>query len=342
MNNYTIGIKLGDGSFYPILEEGFTGKKRFILTTIRDNQDSMQIDIFRSQNNDIESADYIGSLMIEEIAPALKGEPEIEVVLGLDEENKLNAVAKNLASEDKQTLSVVLESLNDDDRFGMPDFELGEDIKTTKSMDKDTDTTDESITGDTYPFEEEDRRKKHIKKKRNPFFAFLFVILGLIGIAGLSILVYWVLSIFNVVEFNINKIPLSIFKTEQTIEENNKNNVNSEDKNSDTGPVDKEKDTQDKNQVKNTDQADQKDESGTGQGDEEDGATEDSSEKKTEILDKGFYYLIKRGDTLWDIAGTYYKDPFQWYRIYREPKNNIKDPDLIFADSKLYIPKPED
>ena len=57
---------------------------------------------------------------------------------------------------------------------------------------------------------------------------------------------------------------------------------------------------------------------------------------------EGRVAIVEEGDTLWDIAGTYYKDPFQWYRIYREPRNNIKDPDLIFAGHKLYIPNPQD
>ena len=53
----------------------------------------------------------------------------------------------------------------------------------------------------------------------------------------------------------------------------------------------------------------------------------------------GPIYIVQEGDTLWDIAGTFYRDPFQWYRIYRYSRNNIKDPDLIFAGQRIYIPE---
>jgi hypothetical protein len=318
LSKFTIGIKLGDGSFYPILDQDFTGKKRFVLSTVRDNQESMQIDFYRSQDKDIQTAEYIGSLMIEDIQPSPKGEPEIEVILGLDEKNKLNAVAKNLASEDKQTLSVVLESLEGEPAYGMPDFELGEDIETTQVLDEDKGSDEEGITGDTYPFEDEDRRKKHITKKRNPFFIFLFVLVGLIGVAGLAILAYWLLTTFGVIE----KIPLTIGNRDRTeIPDQTDEDIVESDTNTMTSGEDEV--------------------SGQGTGDQNQG-TEDTqgiSDTGSESLETGFYYDIKWGDTLWDIAANYYRDPFQWYRIYRDPRNNIKNPDLIFADSKLYIPE---
>ena len=36
-----------DGSFYPVLEEGTPGRKRVILTTVKDNQGGAQIDLYR-------------------------------------------------------------------------------------------------------------------------------------------------------------------------------------------------------------------------------------------------------------------------------------------------------
>ncbi len=48
-------------------------------------------------------------------------------------------------------------------------------------------------------------------------------------------------------------------------------------------------------------------------------------------------YTIKPGDTLWDIANTYLKDPFLWPFIWKA-NPDITDPDMIFAGSKLSIP----
>lgn len=32
-------------------------------------------------------------------------------------------------------------------------------------------------------------------------------------------------------------------------------------------------------------------------------------------------HVVKRGDTLWDLAAHYYKDPFQWRKIWNVPSN---------------------
>jgi len=48
-------------------------------------------------------------------------------------------------------------------------------------------------------------------------------------------------------------------------------------------------------------------------------------------------YVIKRGDTLWDISNTLYKDPFLWPFIWKA-NPNITNPDMIYPGSKLAIP----
>jgi hypothetical protein len=48
-------------------------------------------------------------------------------------------------------------------------------------------------------------------------------------------------------------------------------------------------------------------------------------------------YTIKPGDTLWDIANTFLKDPFLWPFIWKS-NPEITDPDMIFAGNKLSIP----
>jgi nucleoid-associated protein YgaU len=51
----------------------------------------------------------------------------------------------------------------------------------------------------------------------------------------------------------------------------------------------------------------------------------------------GVTYRIKRGDTLWDIASTYYRNPWRYPRIAKA--NNIKDPDFILAGARIFIPE---
>jgi len=48
-------------------------------------------------------------------------------------------------------------------------------------------------------------------------------------------------------------------------------------------------------------------------------------------------YNIEKGDTLWDIAGEFYDNNFQWPIIWKY-NTYINDPDLIFPKDELVIP----
>lgn len=46
---------------------------------------------------------------------------------------------------------------------------------------------------------------------------------------------------------------------------------------------------------------------------------------------------VVQGDTMWDLAGRYYKDPFQWPRI-AQANPGVKDPHWIYPGGVLVIP----
>jgi len=48
-------------------------------------------------------------------------------------------------------------------------------------------------------------------------------------------------------------------------------------------------------------------------------------------------YVIRQGDTLWDIANAFYRDPFLWPLIWKS-NPSINDPDLIYPGTALVIP----
>ena len=50
----------------------------------------------------------------------------------------------------------------------------------------------------------------------------------------------------------------------------------------------------------------------------------------------GVTYKIKWGDTLWDLADTYYKNPWRYKKIANY--NNIKNPDYIISGTVITIP----
>lgn len=122
MEKKKIGIKIADGSFYPILDGDTKQKKRMVLTTVKDGQESVQIDLYRGAGETLEEAQYIGSLMVENISPAAKGEAEIELDLGMDDEGQLESIAMDKASGAKQSLSVSLRNLDEEGLYEVPDF----------------------------------------------------------------------------------------------------------------------------------------------------------------------------------------------------------------------------
>lgn len=58
-------------------------------------------------------------------------------------------------------------------------------------------------------------------------------------------------------------------------------------------------------------------------------------------------YVVRKGDTLWDLSARFLGDPFEWHRLYtynnrtavtRITGRGIADPDLIYVGQKLLIP----
>ena len=50
-------------------------------------------------------------------------------------------------------------------------------------------------------------------------------------------------------------------------------------------------------------------------------------------------YVVKRGDTLWDISGMYLKRPWRWPELWGMNLQAIHNPHLIFPGQTLYLDK---
>jgi LysM repeat protein len=124
----TIGIKIANGEFYSIIDENSNVKKRLILTTVHDNQRSVQIDLYKSSTMTMADALYIGSLVVEDIKRKPKGDPSIEMIISSNAKGFITAKALDLDTRfagRHQYLNVSLQSLDEDDRdMYLSDFEL--------------------------------------------------------------------------------------------------------------------------------------------------------------------------------------------------------------------------
>ena len=86
-----IGIKLADGTFYPVLKDNVPSEKALKLTTAHNNQTKVMVDLYRSETDSMEDAEYVDSLQIENLVAHPNGEPDIAFSVSLDEENELSA-----------------------------------------------------------------------------------------------------------------------------------------------------------------------------------------------------------------------------------------------------------
>ena len=111
----SIGIKLADGSFYPIMEEGSAQKKTLELTTANDNQTCVMVDLYRSKTCSMEDAEYVDSLQIENLVARPNGEADIKFTVSLDEDNQLSAkiVDCETGNESNTTITLVSRTLEE-------------------------------------------------------------------------------------------------------------------------------------------------------------------------------------------------------------------------------------
>ncbi len=329
-----IGIKIADGTFFPVLNGKDDKRKRLVLTTVNDNQESVQIDLYEGTGEDFADPVYVGSLVIDNIAEAEKGSPEIELKLGFDSDGLLSASAKDLASGTEESLSVRVEEFEEGTTYDVPEFSLDEDdFSFDSEIDLDGDAgeddfvLDEEDTEDDFDRDSEDETDMYAGEsssgsaheyhsrsagRMSPLLIALFVLLALGILAGITYLVYRsfgdekvpVLQAANASQGNSTSTASEAVKVESAVKEQPPKAAASVDK-----PAPSE--------TKQTPSA--------------------SVGGKENNNDQGVWYRIRWGDTLWGISYSFYKSPTLYAKIAK--KNKIKDPDLIFAETKIFIPK---
>jgi LysM repeat protein len=322
VSDSTIGIKIADGSYYPVLEKGFTGRKKLTVTTVKDNQEKVQIDLYRGNGGSVEQPSYIGSLIVENIPPAPQGEPEIELLLGINPEGELSAEASDRRTGESQKFSTTLTRLAPGELAESPEFEVEEEEVPTVSS---SSFEEPPITGESYKVTETDRRRETVERgeRRGPnlLLLILFVLLGVLLVAAIAYFVYRSVR-------GPETSPLSARGTTPPTAV-----VPEQPAPAAPAPAAPAPAAPAAAAGTSTQQPGAQQQQGSGG----QATSKTAAAEAATVAKGGVTYRIKRGDTLWDISATYYRNPWLYHKLARA--NSIRNPDLIFAGSRIYIPE---
>ncbi len=154
MSNKIIGIKQADGSFFPILNDGVPNNKTLELTTVKDGQTTVKVNLYK-QYEDNSELEYVDTLLIQNLVPHKKEEPSFNLSIGVDEDGVLSAevVDPETGAKSDTTVSLVTLSeaqLEDSNDFGFVSENSSYDFGTTEFT-----NPDEEITDEPFDFEEQ-------------------------------------------------------------------------------------------------------------------------------------------------------------------------------------------
>lgn len=341
-----IGIKIANGEFYPILEEGTNVKKRLILTTVHDSQRSVQIDLYKSEAASMADATYIGSLVIENITPKPKGEPSIEMIIASTESEEIIAEAADLDSpgkEERQQLSVSLQALEETGTYEVPDFELESDTPPPEGL-----------------FEKTADFESPVAKEKRSFLLPVLLIIAILLLAGL-LLWYFFARGTGPSTGAATQAPQTILPVAPSTAQSD---VSKTAPVSDTAPgaTPAVIEAPQKTEASATPPSSQNasppipitpqpvasSQAGSAKAQASPGVTNSRTRPPAPVTTykvprtigpEGVRYKIRWGDTLWDIAEAFYRNPWLFSHIARF--NKIKNPDLIISGTYIRIPPPQ-
>ncbi len=315
----SIGIKLYDDSFVPVLTEGETKNKRVVLTTGKDNQKKAVIEIYEGTSAKCSENEYLGKLSIELDRSTNKGEPTFEVNLRLDDKGVLYVKAwdqeskkeSELVIENVESNRITQENLTDEEILEYEDTQVQE--LASQVIDVDERYQDHHV--DSLQYENTSYKNANIYdddddsgKKR--------IILGIIIavlLIGIIILILLCSRSCSSKE-NVSAVTQKTVSTQIT-EPSEPNLVDIKEPEREVPAPQPEA--------------------------EPEKPAEDIAEKKEEpaglnVLE-GQKHYIRYGDNLWNICKRYYGDP--WYYPDLAKQNNIAVPRRIYAGKYIIIPQ---
>ena len=156
-----IGIKLADGSFYPVMEEGKPFSKKLELTTVRDDQTTVHLDLYRSATGSMDDAEYVDTLVVENLVPHPKQEHSLNLNIKLDENNMLSAEIDDPETGAISNSKVSLVTLKKEDLAVEPDYSITPE-ENIENFDEIDEIIDENVIDNLNDFEASDKLPEEI------------------------------------------------------------------------------------------------------------------------------------------------------------------------------------
>lgn len=99
---------MADGAFFPIMEQGQPDKKKINLTTVKDNQTTVQVSLYASESSSMEDAILLDTLKINKLDRQPNGQPDINLSLSIDKNDKIEATLKDESTKEEASFNVDL------------------------------------------------------------------------------------------------------------------------------------------------------------------------------------------------------------------------------------------
>lgn len=287
-----IGVYLADHTFFPIFPDAQPGKKRMLLSTSHPDQECVDIVLIRRDPDFPAGEQRLGNVLLCDIAGATPDASEIEVVLHLHEDGRIDASVRDRLSGNTRDVS----------------FDPDEAVPRREEPA----AFDQFAAGgvDSLLDEREPETERSAGGKR-----WLWLVLALLLLGALAFV------LFQYVIPGDRGAGLPDDATDSVELPGAGDSSGGDD--ADTAATD------------GDDEA-----GGTGVEEAEAAAAETAPADEPEpapARGESAPYQIKWGDTLWDLSRMFYGTPWRFPEIADE--NDIADPDRIYADDRIRIPR---
>ncbi len=111
MDGGSIGIKLADRSYFPIVEEDNPGRRRVELTAARDHQDRVDVTLYRELSTPAGTHQRIGELYLTGLPDRASDDNRFALLLNLDRDGQLDARITDIETGNANDLAVDINNL---------------------------------------------------------------------------------------------------------------------------------------------------------------------------------------------------------------------------------------